>query len=238
MPMPRRGARGWPPIAAVLAAVCVGLGLGLLPDGPGPGGVPAALWSPFAPRTAAAPVAPVARLPPSHAVQRVGHTVTVPPTPGLDAWAAEGAGQRSAASAVPLALVGFAAALALWVAAPTPTPAFENAIPEAAKWATEPKRPGTQAADLGLLPRSFLEGRLGLKECRGPPNCFSTSGPAEDNAVAPWLPPAGRSAEAAVAELRRVVEQYPPGQLTGLPPSWRPSPNAFLLLRSFSRICL
>lgn len=96
-----------------------------------------------------------------------------------------------------------------------PASAFDNALPEYAEYVNVKKRPGVQADDLGLAPRAELKGAPGLKVCgmQGlPPNCFSTSGPDADHAVAPLVPPKGKSQEAAIADIRRVVERYPVGQ--------------------------
>jgi len=110
----------------------------------------------------------------------------------------------------------FIASLSLvgMVSIANPATAFENAAPEAAQFAKSGKSPGNQPKDLGMLPRKELDGKVGLKECGGAPNCFSTTGPDGKIAhkVAPWLPPAGTSAEDAMKQVKSVVERYPPYQ--------------------------
>lgn len=108
-----------------------------------------------------------------------------------------------------LSLVGLVS-----VAQPQPALAFENAAPEAAQYAKKGKSPGKQPTNLGVLERKELDGALGLASCGGAPNCFSTSGPDVKipHTVAPWTAPAGTSPEEAIAQVKAVVEAYPPYQ--------------------------
>mmetsp|Transcript_26732 Transcript_26732/g.59800 ORF Transcript_26732/g.59800 Transcript_26732/m.59800 type:complete len:244 (-) Transcript_26732:353-1084(-) len=98
--------------------------------------------------------------------------------------------------------------------------AFENALPEAAKFTDRPKRKGPQPPDLGLAVRSVnqygdeSDGPV-LKICKGAPNCFSTSGDEEFDAaslIVPWKPPSGVTLAAAAKQLEEVVAAYQPGQ--------------------------
>eukprot|EP00669_Euglena_mutabilis_P008594 TRINITY_DN3621_c0_g1_i1.p1 TRINITY_DN3621_c0_g1~~TRINITY_DN3621_c0_g1_i1.p1 ORF type:complete len:296 (+),score=6.24 TRINITY_DN3621_c0_g1_i1:66-890(+) len=118
--------------------------------------------------------------------------------------------ERWLLSVVPLAAVFLAAFLL--TALPGEVWAFENRTPESMKWLKEPKTAGARPADLGLLPRRDLGGALGLKTCRGPPNCFSTSGLFEDQLVSPWLPPPSLSAEEAIQQVVETIRAYPPGR--------------------------
>jgi len=83
------------------------------------------------------------------------------------------------------------------IAWPIGARAFENAIPEAAKFADRPKRKGPQPTDLGLAKREVnqygdeSEGDA-LKMCKSAPNCFSTTGDPEFDAgslLKPWKAP-------------------------------------------------
>eukprot|EP00667_Euglena_gracilis_P016031 EG_transcript_16721 len=141
-------------------------------------------------------------------VGNVGSTDTLSSSDGSARTAFAGwAGRAVAAIALAaLAVMGLAAATA------PPAAAFANAAPEAALYRNEAKSPGTPPPDLGLLPRRELNGKPGLKACDGAPHCFSTSGPDQKHLVTPWLPPAGVSPESALAELKSVVERYPPYQ--------------------------
>jgi len=104
--------------------------------------------------------------------------------------------------------------------------AFDNAIPEAKKFADKPKRRGTPPKDLGVSSRT-TEGekdtvkQLGLRSCDGNPNCFSTTGDflledrqqrGVDFYIRPWKPPADESMPAAFATLVELVRAYEPGQ--------------------------
>ena len=62
--------------------------------------------------------------------------------------------------------------------------AFDNALPEQAKYSDRPKRRGPMAKDLGLAVRPGLDAdgdvvddglATALKPCRNAPNCFSTT---------------------------------------------------------------
>ena len=103
-----------------------------------------------------------------------------------------------------------------------PAEAFSNAVPEAAKYSDRPKRKGPQPVDLGLKLRDFEdddgEATVTLKECKGAPNCFSTTGYGDgdellaSSTISPWRPPRGMSSSAAAEELLEAVKAYPPGQ--------------------------
>mmetsp|Transcript_5180 Transcript_5180/g.15219 ORF Transcript_5180/g.15219 Transcript_5180/m.15219 type:complete len:288 (-) Transcript_5180:87-950(-) len=97
--------------------------------------------------------------------------------------------------------------------------AFENAIPEIARF---PKRnAGPQPKELGLSVRKLnkfgdtTDGPA-LKECGYGPNCFSTTGDLDDPSLTtlmrPWQTPRGTSVANALADLEKVVSAYPPGQ--------------------------
>jgi uncharacterized protein (DUF1499 family) len=104
--------------------------------------------------------------------------------------------------------------------------AFDNALPEAQKYADKPKRRGTPPKDLGLSTRT-TEGendtmkQLGLRTCDGNPNCFSTTGDylledrvqrGVDSYINPWKPPADESSSTSFATLVQLVKAYEPGQ--------------------------
>lgn len=98
--------------------------------------------------------------------------------------------------------------------------AFENALPEATKYADRPKRRGTPPKDIGLKLREDPEGDLGeipvLKNCPGPaPNCFSTTSYDELDAaslVPPWKPPKGQPREKSLEQISAAISEYQPGQ--------------------------
>lgn len=105
-----------------------------------------------------------------------------------------------------------------------PAYAFDNAMPEAQKYADKPKRRGTAPKDLGLLPRT-IEGEFervtkpGLRTCNGDPNCFSTTGDfvLEDRTqvgidwlIAPWKPPTSDTKP--LKTIADVMKLYEPGQ--------------------------
>lgn len=101
--------------------------------------------------------------------------------------------------------------------------AFANALPEAANYAR--KQTGVRQGDLGLRVRRL--NRKGdttpipvLKVCPDQVigNCFSTTVDFFDTRkkvttqLQPWKVPEGKAPEEAMAELRRLVLAYPPGQ--------------------------
>ena len=107
----------------------------------------------------------------------------------------------------------------------SPALAFDNAIPDYAKYADKPKRKGTPPNDLGVAKRT-VEGVdfdtitfQGLRDCDGKPNCFSTTGDVEletrilkgvDTLIPKWVPPAGDAAP--FKTLVKAVKAYIPGQ--------------------------
>jgi uncharacterized protein (DUF1499 family) len=130
---------------------------------------------------------------------------------------AEQAGTRRAAlsslARVALASIPLGAAL--------PALAFENGVPEMDKYKDRPKQRGPKPSDIGLRPRVVnVDGDIAegsLKICGPAPNCFSTTGDASvpgDSAhiIAPWQPPAGASAEEAIAQVVEAIKAYTPGQ--------------------------
>ena len=106
----------------------------------------------------------------------------------------------------------------------SPAYAFDNAVPDYAKYADKPKRRGTPPKDLGVLPRTTEEedDRVtapGLRTCDGNPNCFSTTGDfllsdrqqyGVDFLIAPWKPPANDPKP--FQTLSSVVKSYKVGQ--------------------------
>lgn len=101
---------------------------------------------------------------------------------------------------------------------PVGASAFDNALPEASKYPG--KNPGKKPDDLGLKVRKLnrydeSDGPV-LKECGYGPNCFSTTGDPDDEAlttlIKPWQIPSGMSPEDALAKLEQVIRNYPPGQ--------------------------
>lgn len=128
---------------------------------------------------------------------------------------AELASRRSALAA----LVGVAP-LALGVLAPPGALAFENGVPEMAKYKDKPKQRGPRPNDLGLRTRVLnVDGDTvdnALKICSPAPNCFTTTGDAtvpgdSEHLIAPWRPPKGTSADATMRELEEVLKGYTPG---------------------------
>jgi len=108
-----------------------------------------------------------------------------------------------------------------------PANAFENAIPEYAKWADKPKRKGTPPTDLGLAKRTINADSIdadpltfqGLRTCDVKPNCFSTTGDdllddrilkGVDTLIKPWKPPSDDAAP--FKTLVKAVKAYQPGQ--------------------------
>ena len=104
--------------------------------------------------------------------------------------------------------------------------AFENAIPEAAKYADRAKRKGPEPKDLGVRRREVLDADddattvLGLKGCDGKPHCFSTTGDATlearlvkgvDGLLRPWTP-AAEDRASPVRVVANVLRAYEPGQ--------------------------
>ena len=99
-----------------------------------------------------------------------------------------------------------------------PSGAFENALPEASKYAERSKRRGPLPTDLGVSKRDAKyygiedeEMLPGLKPCSGAPNCFTTTGDPEldgGSMIAPWQPPAGSSPTEAMADINVVVKSY------------------------------
>ena len=123
-----------------------------------------------------------------------------------------------------LRLLGAGAAVAIGAG---PAVAFDNAIPDYAKYVDKAKRPGTPPKDLGLAKRTINADSIdadpltfqGLRTCDGKPNCFSTTGDellsdrilkGVDTLIMPWKPPADDSAP--FASLVGAVKAYPPGQ--------------------------
>jgi len=108
-----------------------------------------------------------------------------------------------------------------------PAAAFENAIPDYAKYADKAKRPGTPPKDLGIAQRTINANSIdadlvtfqGLRTCDGKPNCFSTTGDelladriltGVDTLIKPWQPPPDDKAP--FASLVAAVKAYEPGQ--------------------------
>lgn len=121
---------------------------------------------------------------------------------------------------------GVGAALASYVPSTIrPAIAFDNAIPDYAKYADKPKRRGTPPSDLGVAKR-VVKGEdfdditfSGLRGCDGKPNCFSTTGDVlledriltgVDTLIKPWKPPADDTTP--FATLIKAIKAYPPGQ--------------------------
>jgi uncharacterized protein (DUF1499 family) len=101
--------------------------------------------------------------------------------------------------------------------------AFSNAAPEATQFQRQKKTPGTMPEGLGMQKRVTLENDLGLKPCGKGQNCFSSTPSTveiEDDThyLPPWSPPAQQGAsptaiaEAGIAQIKSVIERYPPGQ--------------------------
>ena len=100
-------------------------------------------------------------------------------------------------------------------AAPEPTNAFENKISN--KYDDRPKRRGPKPPDLGVAPRTTIEGDTyaGLKVCGPAPNCFSSTIPVNEDpehSIPAWIWPSGKDQEAAMEELHSVLIAYEPGQ--------------------------
>merc|ERR1719163_281934 len=123
-------------------------------------------------------------------------------------------------------LVG-AGALSVLTAGSGSAVAFENAIPEAAKFAKKPKRRGDPPKDLGVQTRTINADSLdadektfvGLRQCDGKTNCFSTTGDdlledrikrGFDTLIRPWQPPADDATP--FTTLVAQVKAYEPGQ--------------------------
>lgn len=113
-----------------------------------------------------------------------------------------------------------AAAAGVWLdpAARPRAGAFENAIPDAARYKN--RNSGTLPTDLGLKVRKLnkfdkSDGPV-LKECGFGPNCFSTTGDPDDpnltTLISPWKIPKGVTKADAFAQLEQAVRAYPPGQ--------------------------
>lgn len=127
--------------------------------------------------------------------------------------AAESQGVSTARLLLPA--LGAVAGVLLAVFSVAPAQAFDNAIPEAAQYSRETKNPGTMPTGLGMAKRVELDGDLGLKPCGRNLNCFSStfSDPEEDkHFLAPWTPPASQSPAESIAQVKSVIERYPPGQ--------------------------
>lgn len=98
--------------------------------------------------------------------------------------------------------------------------AFDNAMPEAAKYSDRPKRRGPKPTDLGVKLRQTNDGDKSdipsLKSCTGgSPNCFSTTGDSEidiGNRIDPWRPPKGQARDKSVEQLNSALANYKPGQ--------------------------
>ena len=105
--------------------------------------------------------------------------------------------------------------------------AFDNAIPDYAKYADKAKRPGTPLKDLGIAKRTINADSIdedpvtfnGLRTCTGKPNCFSTTGDTllsdriqqgVDTLIPYWVPPAKDTEP--FKSLVTVVKAYEPGQ--------------------------
>jgi hypothetical protein len=94
--------------------------------------------------------------------------------------------------------------------------AFDNALPEAAKFADRPKRRGPQPSGLGLAVRP--DGAEGdnspfpvLKECKGSPNCFSTTGAPDfdvDSLIRPWQYPSSLTIDSAALQVEDAVSEF------------------------------
>ena len=117
--------------------------------------------------------------------------------------------------------------LSVLIAEAGPVKAFENAVPEYAKYAKKPKRRGDAPKDLGVSQRTINRDSLdadpktfeGLRQCDGKTNCFSTTGDdlpedritkGADTLIKPWLPPAGDASP--FTSLVAQVKAYEPGQ--------------------------
>mmetsp|Transcript_5205 Transcript_5205/g.17061 ORF Transcript_5205/g.17061 Transcript_5205/m.17061 type:complete len:251 (+) Transcript_5205:50-802(+) len=107
---------------------------------------------------------------------------------------------------------------ALWtfvLMPPGAASAFENAVPEAVKFADKPKRHGPRPTGLGLEMRDDVDSdEPELKVCGGAPNCFSTTPDevAPEHFVERWVAPKTLSRDDAIAGLRRAIQTYKPGQ--------------------------
>ena len=104
--------------------------------------------------------------------------------------------------------------------------AFDNHVPDYAKYAEKNKRRGTPPKDLGMRERT-TEGEddtiteLGLRSCDGNPNCFSTTGDfyledrqqyGSDYLIPKWIPPKDVDVKSSFGSLKQVVKEYEPGQ--------------------------
>ena len=100
-------------------------------------------------------------------------------------------------------------------AAAAPALAFQNAVPEAAKFADRPKRRGPAPTDLGLKARDGSDSdEAELKLCGAAPNCFSTTPDAfsDEHAIPRWVAPAAQSRAAAADDAAAALAAYAPGQ--------------------------
>jgi len=126
-----------------------------------------------------------------------------------------------------LRLLGFGTTAVGLAAGPRSAAAFDNAIPDYAKYADKAKRRGTPPKDLGLQQRTINANSIeadpktfsGLRTCDGKPNCFSTTGDdlledriltGVDTFIKPWKPPADDATP--FKSLAAVVKAYEPGQ--------------------------
>ena len=93
-----------------------------------------------------------------------------------------------------------------------PANAFDNAIPDASKFADRPKRAGPPPRDRGLRDRGLDDDDLKL--CGGAPNCFCTTPDdvAPEHYIAPWRPPSTLTKAQAWQSVRDAVARYQPGQ--------------------------
>ncbi|CAK0911326.1 unnamed protein product, partial [Prorocentrum cordatum] len=122
-------------------------------------------------------------------------------------WLGEGGPGRRAA------LAAAAAAAAATAAGSEKAEAFPNAVRKVQRDLNNPKRPGQQAGDLGMMPRiGYPEGAL--KECDNSPNCFSTTTSVVDEQyhdIKPWVFK-GKTPEQAMTEVKDVLAAYEPSQ--------------------------
>jgi len=98
------------------------------------------------------------------------------------------------------------------IISPLTSNAFDNAIPDKAKYKDRPKQRGPKPSDLGVLNRGESLGD-GLKTCSPGVNCFTTSGDPDFDKfylLSPWAPP--KNADNAIEQITAVINEYPPGQ--------------------------
>lgn len=107
------------------------------------------------------------------------------------------------------AFIGTATAALL---APLPSLAFDNAIPDKAKYKDRPKQRGPKPSDLGVAPRG--DNPDGLKTCSPGVNCFTTTGDEEFDRyylIKPYKP-SPSDAKNPIDAIASVIASYTPGQ--------------------------